>query len=124
MVRERPFMRGLGRGLMRRCPNCGIGPLFSGFLTVEPICPVCEHENGRYPSDDVPPYVTILLVGHLVLAPALIFGFVEAWTVGTSLAVLLPAIAGLTLLLLPVVKGGVIGAEWSLGVMRETPKPL
>jgi uncharacterized protein (DUF983 family) len=120
MARDRAFFIGLGRGLARRCPNCGAGALFSGFLTVQPVCPACGNENSRYPSDDVPPYVTILLVGHLVLGPALIFGFIETWTVAASLSILLPAIAILTLVLLPFVKGGVIGAEWSLDITRGT----
>ena len=59
---------GVTRGLVRRCPACGVGPLFCGYLTVRPTCPACANENSQYPSDDFAPYVTIFLVLHPILA--------------------------------------------------------
>ena len=48
---------------------------------VRPTCEVCGHDNAQYPSDDAPPYFTILIVGHLVIAPALFFHFIWTWPV-------------------------------------------
>ncbi|WP_332766896.1 DUF983 domain-containing protein [Phenylobacterium sp.] len=106
---------GLKRGAWGRCPNCGDGRLFRAYLKVRSVCEVCGHENGRYPSDDAPPYFTILIVGHLVVAPLLAFRVI--WTVPTGLllAILLPALAALTLAVLPIVKGAVVGVLWALG---------
>jgi uncharacterized protein (DUF983 family) len=109
------FLHALGRGARRLCPECGEGRLFRGYLKVQPVCEACGHENGRYPSDDAPPYFTILIVGHLVVAPMLLFPFIwqaPAWLV---LVVTLPVLAGLTLLILPIVKGAVIGGHWAVG---------
>jgi uncharacterized protein (DUF983 family) len=108
------LVTGLKRGILGRCPNCGQGPLLRAYLKVVPTCAVCGHDNGQYPADDAPPYFTILIVGHLVVAPALCFSFIWTWPVAWVLAVTLPAIMAATLLLLPRVKGAVIGAQWAI----------
>lgn len=116
---QRPsFMQGLRRGFVRHCPTCGRGRLFRGYLKVQPTCPVCGADNDRYPADDAAPYFTILIVGHLVLAPALGLGYVQIWPTWLSLAVFLPSILFSTLALLPFVKGAVIGASAALGIVR------
>jgi uncharacterized protein (DUF983 family) len=105
---------GLRRGWSGRCPHCGEGALLRAYLKVVSPCPHCGHDNGQYPADDAPPYFTILIVGHLVVAPALCFSFIWTWPVGWVLAITLPAIMAATLLLLPRVKGAVIGAQWAI----------
>lgn len=105
---------GMLRGFRGRCPECGQGPLLRAYLKVDSPCKVCGHDNAQYPSDDAPPYFTILIVGHLVVAPALCFSFIWTWPVGWVLAATLPAVMGATLLLLPRVKGAVIGAHWAI----------
>lgn len=116
---QRNFLTGLGRGMARRCPNCGRGRLFDGYLKVRPTCDACGHANGVYPADDAPPYFTILLVGHLIIAPLLAVGFL--WTLPTAVivAVTLPALLVATLALLPLVKGAVVGAHWAIGMARS-----
>jgi uncharacterized protein (DUF983 family) len=112
--------RGLGRGFAQRCPDCGQGKLYGAYLKVK-ACTVCGHDNAVYPVDDAPPYFTILLVGHLVIAPLLFFPFIWQAPTALVLATTLPAVAILTLLLLPRVKGAVIGVHWALGHKgRET----
>lgn len=105
---------GLIRGFRERCPNCGQGRLFRAYLKVESPCPACGHDNAQYPSDDAPPYFTILIVGHLVIAPMLFMPFVWTWPVWWVVATTLPTLAVLTLVLLPRVKGAVIGAHWAI----------
>ncbi len=109
---------GIKRGFLRRCPNCGEGHLFSGYLAVEPACEACGHENARYRADDGPAYFTILLVGQLVVAPLLLFPVI--WK--TPAAVIVPAtlipLFFLTLVALPRVKGAVIGLLYALNVNR------
>ena len=103
---------GFWRGLHRRCPNCGEGRLFAGYLKVEPVCAACGHETGRYRADDGPAYFTILIVGHLVVAPLLCFSFIWTWPPAAVLALTLPLVAAITLVLLPLVKGAFIGMQW------------
>ena len=108
------ILLGLRRGLQRRCPNCDKGRLFRGYLKVEDTCPVCGHDNGQYRADDAGPYFTVLLVGHLVIGPTLFFPFIWRAPIAVVLLSTLPPIAALTLVLLPIVKGAVIGAQWGM----------
>ena len=111
--------RGVKRGIAGRCPDCGEGRLFRAYLKVEPTCPACGHDNAQYPADDAPAYLTSLLVGHLGVAPLLAFSFILTWPVWAVLGATLPALAVLTLVLLPRVKGAVIGFHWAQGVKAE-----
>src|SRR5665213_3826058 len=61
-------------GLACRCPNCGEGPLFKGFITVADRCEACGFDLGRADSGDGPAVFVILIVGFLVCFSAL---FVE-----------------------------------------------
>ena len=108
------LLAGLWRGFSGHCPSCGKGPLLHRYLKVTSPCPVCHHDNAQYPSDDAPPYFTILIVGHVVIAPLLLFPFIWMWPTPLVLALTLPVVGGLTLWLLPRVKGAVIGAQWAI----------
>ena len=110
---ERDSRTAMWRGFRRRCPQCGDGHMFTGFLKVVDRCPVCQESLSGHRADDGPAYLTILIVGHL-LAPILIYAFVEyrpdplllatIFTVGT---------VGLSLYLLPRLKGLVVGIQWA-----------
>ena len=112
------FIRSMVRGLKGRCPACGEGKLFWRYLKVEPRCGECGHDLAKYPADDGPAYFTILIVGHLVVAPLLIFPVI--WE--ASPAIVLPAtlipLAIVTLVLLHVTKGWFIGLLYALGVKQ------
>ena len=110
---------GLHRGITRKCPACGKGPLFTGYLSVIPNCPVCDNDNEQYPSDDFAPYVTIFLVLHLMI-PLLVLAD-RSWqmSVAVEMAIAIPVFAIATLALLPFVKGAVIGFAWARGVVRN-----
>jgi uncharacterized protein (DUF983 family) len=117
---RKPVLRSLWRGLARHCPNCGEGSIFSGYLKVEAHCAACGHNNAQYPADDAAPYFTIFIAGHILIPLLLITD--RHWEAATStieLAIFLPLTALLTLALLPFVKGGVIGVEYAMGVVRE-----
>lgn len=110
---QRNAVLGLKRGLARRCPNCGDGHLFHGYLAVQPRCEACGHDNAAYRADDGPAYFTILIVGHLVIAPFLAFPVLWQANLWLVLGLGLPLVAAITLTLLAFVKGGFIGVQWS-----------
>ena len=110
---KRPMALGMRRGMSMRCPSCGQGKLYRKYLKVQD-CPACGHANSAYPADDAPPYFTILIVGHLVVAPLLVFPWIWQAPTWLVLSSTLPALLILTMLALPVVKGAVVGALWSL----------
>src|ERR1700685_1462656 len=54
------------RGFSAHCPPCGKGALYSKYLKVNDRCAVCGTEFFHQRADDAPPYLTILVVGHIV----------------------------------------------------------
>jgi uncharacterized protein (DUF983 family) len=112
----RPFAPSLLRGAKGCCPACGRGRLFWKYLKVNGRCEACDHDLSRYPADDGPAYLTILLVGHLVVAPLLFFPIVWRSDPLYSLPILLSALAAITLAALPRIKGAWIGMMYALAV--------
>jgi uncharacterized protein (DUF983 family) len=104
------------RGLAGRCPACGRGQLFWKYLKVSGRCEACDEDLARYPADDGPAYLTILLIGHLVVAPMLFFPIVWKADPIYSVPIILSALAVVTLAALPRIKGGWIGLMYALGV--------
>lgn len=115
---NRPFARSMLRGIRGSCPECGEGRMFYRYLKVSPTCPACGHELDRYPADDGPAYFTILLVGHLVVAPMLLFSFIWKAPVWIVVPLVLISLLLLTLTILPRVKGGVVGLHHFLRIHR------
>lgn len=103
----------LRRGFRGKCPNCGSGPLLRSYLKVHDTCPVCRQELHHHRADDGPAYLTIILVGHIIL-PLLHLFFVsfrpDPLVLFTIFAV---GSVGLSLYLLPRLKGAVIGFQWA-----------
>jgi uncharacterized protein (DUF983 family) len=62
----------LAAGLRSRCPACGRGPLFRGFVTVRERCPVCAADLSGQDSGDGPVAFIVLLVGAVVVTLALL----------------------------------------------------
>lgn len=113
---------GVRRGLALRCPHCGEGHLFRRFLKVSDRCEACGADNTVYPSDDAPPYLTLLLVGHVFIP--LMFWMDRAWApaMWVLFAIWLPLIATVTIATLPYMKGAVVGFAWANGVTRQTAR--
>lgn len=110
---ERPLRQALLRGWKGRCPSCGAGPLFRGYLKVRDTCLVCGQVLSHHRADDGPAYLTILIVGHL-MAPLLFYSFMrwrpDPWILASVFSV---GTIGLSLFLLPRLKGGLIGLQWA-----------
>ena len=115
----RPILEPVLRGLRRRCPRCGEGSLLSGYLRPHASCPACGEPVGRIMAHDAPPYITILIVGHVIVPLLLAWEKASAPPLWMHLAVWLPATAILSLAMLPFVKGAWIGLMWSLGLTGE-----
>lgn len=58
-------------GLRGRCPNCGEGHIFSGFLTIRPACEVCGQDFSAFDSGDGPAFFVMSFVGIVVVGIAL-----------------------------------------------------
>ncbi|WP_265501891.1 DUF983 domain-containing protein [Paracoccus beibuensis] len=101
------------RGTLNRCPCCGEGRVFSGYLKIVPRCEACDEPLGAYPSADGPAFFTITIM-MLLLIPMIGFG----WTVFRSdpmtlLIGLIIITTIMTLVLLRFVKGAFLGYLWA-----------
>jgi uncharacterized protein (DUF983 family) len=110
---ERPTKPAIARGLRLRCPCCGEGRLFDGYLKVRPACPVCGEDLTPQRADDGPAYLTILVVGH-IMAPLFLFVF-TTWRPGPfAMASFFSILCiALSLLLLPRFKGMIVAIQWA-----------
>ncbi|WP_026869301.1 DUF983 domain-containing protein [Inquilinus limosus] len=81
-----------------KCPRCGQGPLFKGFLTVAERCPVCDLDLSEVDSGDGPAVFLIFILGFTVVPLALWLGIaydLPDWApiaIGGVLIVLLTAV--------------------------------
>jgi uncharacterized protein (DUF983 family) len=102
----------LAAGLAGRCPACGRGKLFSGYLTLAPRCNVCGLDYGFAEAGDGPAVFVILVTGFIVVGAALFVEMAYAppyWLhalIWGPLAILLP------LLLLRSFKGVLIALQY------------
>ena len=60
------------RGIACRCPRCGQGKLFAGFLTLRPACEFCGLDYAFIDSGDGPAVFIIMIAGAIVVTCALI----------------------------------------------------
>ncbi|MRH19499.1 DUF983 domain-containing protein [Rhodovulum strictum] len=112
-MHPRPIGTAILRGWCKRCPNCGAGPMMSGYLSVREHCPVCMEELHHHHSDDGPAYLTVLIVAflasplvlwaHLVFRPDPLV-LASVFTIGCI---------GLALYLLPRLKGVMVALQWA-----------
>ncbi len=98
-------------GALGRCPNCGKGPLYAGFLSLTPVCAVCAYPLAKADSGDGPAVFVILVVGFLIVFSVLFTEIAYHPPVWVHLVVWLPLGAALCLGLLRPMKGLMIAAQ-------------
>ncbi len=113
-LESRPVWRSMGRGFIKRCPRCGEGKLFAGYIKVADTCGHCGLDLSAQRADDAPPYFTMLIVGHIVVPLMWAWERFYSPPAALQMAVWLPVIALLSLWLLPRVKGATIGLQWAM----------
>src|SRR5712691_13398158 len=64
---KRDLWSAMKRGFRSRCPRCGEGKLFRAFLKVDDHCSVCAQDFTPHRADDLPAYLVIVIVGHIVV---------------------------------------------------------
>jgi uncharacterized protein (DUF983 family) len=111
---ERPLGQAIWRGVLCRCPNCGDGRLFGAFLKPVDRCSVCGEEIFHHRADDLPPYLVILVLGHLVVGGYMIADTLHHLPVWATLAIWVPITILAALMIIQPIKGGVIGLQWAL----------
>lgn len=110
---ERPAGRSIGRGLVGRCPNCGQGRLFRAFLKPVDNCAVCGEDISHQRADDLPAYLVIVVVGHVLMTGYLLTDMALRVSPWIHLAIWVPLAVIAALLTIQPIKGGVIGLQWA-----------
>jgi uncharacterized protein (DUF983 family) len=101
------------RGFAGRCPNCGQGKLFRAFLKVDDHCAHCGQDFSAHRADDLPAYLVIVIVGHLLVPVILWIETNYSPPVWLQLSIYLPVTLIASLALLQPVKGAVVGLQWA-----------
>ena len=114
MAANRDVGSAVWRGACARCPNCGRGRLFRFYLKPVDACSECHESLKHIKADDGPAWLTILIVGHIVVGLALYVEMHAPLPVVTSVALFVSLALGLILWLLPRAKGIFVGAIWAM----------
>jgi uncharacterized protein (DUF983 family) len=123
---KRDVWTAMKRGFRGRCPRCGEGKLFRAFLKVDNNCSVCGLDFTPHRADDLPAYLVIVIVGHILVPVILWVEINYSPAVWLQLSIYLPFTLIASLLLLQPVKGAVVGMQWALrmhGFDEKNPEP-
>ena len=110
------FFGAIWRGFCSKCPACGGGRLFVAFLKPVATCSACTEDWTHQRADDFPPYIVILVLGHVIVPgmASVEIAFHPAMWVHFALWFPLALILGVGLL--QPVKGAVIAYQWWHGM--------
>ncbi|MGC4025826.1 MAG: DUF983 domain-containing protein [Mesorhizobium sp.] len=110
---QRDLWGAIKRGIFGKCPKCGEGQLFRAYTKTVERCEVCGEEIHHHRADDLPAYLVITVVGHIVLTLFLVAEILTNWSSWQHLAVWVPLTLIMSLALLQPAKGAVIGLQWA-----------
>jgi uncharacterized protein (DUF983 family) len=123
---KRDVAKAMKRGLFCRCPNCGEGKLFRAYLKPVDHCANCNADYTHQRADDLPAYLSIVVVGHIVVGGFMMTDMVWTLSNWTHLAIWTPLTVLLALATIQPIKGAVIGLQWAArmhGFGGNEPKP-
>lgn len=110
----RDLKQAMIRGFMGRCPHCGEGKLFRSFAKTVDDCAVCGEHIDHHRADDLPAYLVIFIVGHIVVGAFMGVEAAVELSTWTHLAIWAPLTVLGSIALLQPIKGAVVGLQWAL----------
>lgn len=114
-----PMFSIIRRGLARRCPACGVGPVLTGYLGRLPTCPACGEDLSQISADDGPAWGTLIVVGHVLAPLMIILGRDERIPVWAAVLMLSAIMLLVVWWCLPRAKGLFIALIWRTGATGE-----
>lgn len=90
--------------------------MFRAFLKVRDHCDVCGEELFHHRADDLPAYLDMIIVGHVVVAMLLHVEMLYAPPMWVHMVLWLPLTLVMSLGLLQPIKGGVVALQWHFGM--------
>jgi uncharacterized protein (DUF983 family) len=112
-LEDRQTWQAIGRGTMCKCPHCGKGKMFKSYLKVADYCDSCGEQLNLHRADDFPPYIAIMIVGHLLVAVMLHMEMTWQINPMTYIYTMVPLAIVLPLAILPSTKGAIVGFQWA-----------
>lgn len=100
------------RGLACKCPRCGKGKLYAGFLSLRPACDQCGLDYGFIDAGDGPAIFIIMIAGFIVVGSALVVEIKYQPPFWVHAALWLPLILVTTLLPLRSMKALLIALQY------------
>jgi uncharacterized protein (DUF983 family) len=100
------------RGIACKCPRCGKGSIYKGFLTLRPACESCDLDFAFMDSGDGPAIFMIMIAGAIVVGAALIVEIKYQPPFWLHAALWLPLILATTLLPLRSMKSLLIALQY------------
>lgn len=107
-----PPLSPVSTGLACRCPRCGRGRLFAGFLTVAESCGVCGFDFSKQNSGDGPAVFVIFILGAVIVPLVFWFEFTYEPPFWLHVVIWIPVILGGALALLRPLKGLMIALQY------------
>ncbi len=99
-------------GLLGRCPRCGKGKMFAGFLGVRPSCEACGLDYAFADAGDGPAVFVIMISGFIVVGAALAVEMLYAPPVWVHIVLWVPLVIVTAVLPLRLVKGVLIALQY------------
>ncbi len=109
---EYPPVSPYSTGLAGKCPRCGAGHLFEGFLTVAPRCDVCGLSFEFAGTGDGPAVFVSFAAGFIVVGLALILDILYEPPIWVHLLISLPLVLIVCLGLLRPLKGLLVALQY------------
>ena len=87
--------------------------MFRAYLKVAEHCDACGEQLDLHRADDFPPYIAIMIVGHILILAMMHMEMVWHDNPLTYLYTMAPLAVILPLALLPSIKGAIVGLQWA-----------
>ncbi len=102
----------IAAALLGRCPRCGKGHLFRGYLNIAPRCDACGLDFASFDAGDGPAVFVILIVGFLVAGGALVLEATVSPPYWVHAVVWLPTVIVLSVAFLRLAKSALLVLQY------------
>jgi len=111
------------RGFTGKCPRCGETHLFARFLKPVPRCGLCGQDWTLHAADDFPPYVAIIVTGHVMAPVLIVLGAATTIPMWATMLIAIGLAVTMLMGLLQPAKGAIIALQWWMGMAGFAAKP-